>query len=175
MYLNIFSSSYSLSLSRLPDVFHWAPAPVKGVKLVERKKKPLPLFGKGANVKQDIISYERIWVGNLAVMTRWFSLCRQHRGAYSNTWWPWQQNNIRRGWSDELALPKTKRWMAGWKLCRSTKDLIHTQQKSHPISPRHRRAHLHSCLFRHPREIRCVNLFLAFTVGKTDASTINEA
>lgn len=74
---------------------------------------------------------------NLAVvaeMVRWFLLCRRHRGAYSNTWCPWQQNNIRRSWSDELALPKTKRWMAGWKLRRSTKDLIHTQQKSRPLS-----------------------------------------
>lgn len=89
------------------------------------------------NRNQRIILYERILVGNLAVvavMTRWFLLCRRHRGAYSNTWCPWQQNNIRRSWSDELALPKTKRWMAGWKLCRSTKDLIHTQQKSRPLS-----------------------------------------
>lgn len=86
--------------------------------------------------KQRIILYERILVGYLAVvavMTRWFLLCRRHRGAYSNAWCPWQQNNIRRSWSDELALPKTKRWMAGWKLCRSTKDLIHTQQNSRPL------------------------------------------
>lgn len=89
------------------------------------------------NGKQRIILYERILVGNLAVvavMTRWFVLCRRHRGAYSNTWCPWQQNNIRRSRSDELVLPKTKRWMAGWKLCRSTKDLIHSQQNSRLLS-----------------------------------------
>lgn len=132
--------------------------------LLEKK-----IIGKWRN-----ILYESIWVGDLAdvaVITRWFLLCRRHRGAYSNTWCPWQQNNIRRSWSNE---PKQRdEWHA--ESFAGAQKIWFILSRNLVPSLRQRRARLRSCLACRPCEIRSVNLFFTFTLNHSDAWTINEA
>ena len=92
--------------------------------------------------------------------------CRQCRGAYCSTWWPWQQNNIRRNWSDEPEEEKN----GGLKDLQSGTQKEPQQHFFFFLSP-HMSPPLFVCDVM-SLESRSVSVFAA---SKSDISTINEA
>lgn len=151
----------------------------QGSSISWEKTKPLSLFRKGANVKQGIISYERIWVGDLAVGLRlWWRdgfCCADGTVAHTVTHGDHgnKTTSEEAGRMSSLCPKQRDEWRA--ESFAGAQKIWFTLSRNLIPSLRGRGERISAPVsFRHPWEIRSVNLFLAFTVGKSDASTKNE-